>query len=61
MNFGEGLKRIINVPFWLWIILGFFFLINNFNDFWVWLVFGLIVPVVLRLIFFYIIDGFFKK
>jgi hypothetical protein len=62
MNFGTGLKRIVNIPFWIWIILGLLILFNN-NAATVkeWLIFGLIVPIVIRYIFFYIIDGFFKK
>lgn len=61
MNFGTGLKRIVNIPFWIWIILGLIFLFNNFDLFKEWLIFGLIIPIVIRYIFFYIIDGFFKK
>ena len=62
MNFGTGLKRIVNIPFWIWIILGLLILFNN-NAATVkeWLIFGLIIPIVIRYIFFYIIDGFFKK
>jgi len=61
MNFGKGLKRIINIPFWIWIILGLIFLFNNFALFKEWLVFGLIVPIIIKYVFFYIIDGFFNK
>jgi len=61
MNFGTGLKRIVNIPFWIWIILGLIFLFNNFDLFKEWLIFGLIIPIVIRYIFFYIIDGFFQK
>tara|TARA_B100001287_G_C22525278_1_gene454655 strand:- start:514 stop:699 length:186 start_codon:yes stop_codon:yes gene_type:complete len=61
MNFGKGLKRIINIPFWIWIFLGLIFLFNNFDLIKEWLILGLIVPIIIRLIFFYIIDGFFKK
>jgi hypothetical protein len=31
MNIGNGLKAIINVAFWLWIILGVFMMIGGFN------------------------------
>jgi len=61
MNFSEGLKRIINVPFWIWIILGILFLIVQPSYFLEWLIIGLIIPVIIRFILFYIIDGFFKK
>lgn len=61
MNFGTGLKRIVNIPFWIWIILGLIFLFNNFDLFKEWLIFGLIIPIVIRYIFFYIIDGFFQN
>lgn len=61
MNFGTGLKRIVNIPFWIWIILGLIFLFNNFDLFKEWLIFGLIIPIVIRYIFFYIIEGFFQK
>lgn len=61
MNFSEGLKRIINVPFWIWIILGIFFLIVQPSYYLEWLIIGLIAPVIIRFILFYIIDGFFKK
>jgi len=61
MNFSEGLKRIINVPFWIWIILGILFLIVQPSYFLEWLIIGLIIPVIIRFILFYIINGFFKK
>ena len=61
MDFGRGLKRIINIPFWIWIILGLIFLFNNFSLIKGWLILGLIVPIIIRFIFFYVIDGFFKK
>jgi len=61
MDFGRGLKRVINIPFWIWIILGLIFLFNNFGLIKEWLILGLIVPIIIRFIFFYIIDGFFKK
>ena len=58
MNFGEGLKRIINILFYLWIILGIIGLALNIKDFLSWSVFGLVLPIILRSIIFYIIDGF---
>lgn len=61
MNFDEGLKRIVNVPFWLWIIIGSIGLVLNIEDFLSWIGFGLILPFILRSIIFYIIDGFFKS
>lgn len=59
MNISKGLKRIINVPFWLWIIIGIIFLFNNFDEILMWAIFGLATPIFLRYAIFYIIDGFF--
>jgi len=59
MNFGEGLKRIINIPFYLWIILGIIGLALNIKDFLSWSILGIVLPIILRSIIFYIIDGFF--
>jgi hypothetical protein len=59
MNFGEGLKRIVNITFYLWIILGIIGLVLNIKDFFSWLVLGIILPIILKSIIFYIIDGFF--
>jgi hypothetical protein len=59
MNFGEGLKRIINITFYLWIILGIIGLVLNIKDFLFWSVVGIILPIILKSIIFYIIDGFF--
>ena len=61
MNFGEGLKRIVNVPFWLWIIIGSIGLVLNIKDFLFWIGFGIILPIILRSIMFYVIDGFFNS
>lgn len=62
MNFGTGLKRIINVPFWIWIIVGVIILLNNNAYPFLPLFFiCIIVPILLRLILNYIIDGFFDK
>lgn len=61
MNFGEGLKRIVNVPFWLWIILGVIGLILNIKDFLYWIGLGIVLPIILKNIIFYIIDGFFGE
>ena len=41
MNISKGLKRIINVPFWLWIIMKIIFLFNNFDEILMWAIFGL--------------------
>tara|TARA_B100000035_G_C20701688_1_gene422937 strand:- start:356 stop:538 length:183 start_codon:yes stop_codon:yes gene_type:complete len=60
MNFSRGLKRIINVPFWIWIILGVILIFNNLDEFIPFFLIGIILPVILRAILFYIIDGFFK-
>jgi len=61
MNFGEGLKRIVNVPFWLWIVIGVIGLVLNIKDFLSWIGFGIILPIILRSIMFYVIDGFFNS
>ena len=61
MNFGKGLKRIVNIPFWIWILLGLLGLFYNLDDFLIWITFGIIAPIILRLIIFYIIDGFLEK
>ena len=61
MNFGEGLKRIVNVPFWLWIVIGVIGLVLNIKDFLSWIGFGIILPIILRSIMYYIIDGFFNS
>ena len=61
---GSGLKRIINVIFWIWLALGVtLFLYNLINPYEIFSTFiiGILIPTVLRIILFYIIDGFFRK
>jgi len=66
-NLEIGLKRIVNVIFWLWISIGvfllFFALVNyrwNFSFIWL-LIIGFLIPYLLKIILFYVIDGFTKK
>jgi len=62
MDFGKGLKRIVNVPFWLWIIIGVIVLFNNnAYPFLPTFFICIVLPVILRLVIFYIVDGFFNK
>ena len=62
-SISDGLKRIVNVLYCAWLILGviffFFILINSGEIFFAFIV-GILIPTVLRIILFYIIDGFFK-
>ena len=61
-NLERGLKSIINVLFWIWILLGIFFSISLRSDdfFVVILLVGIAAPIILRFIAFYIIGSFFK-
>jgi hypothetical protein len=59
MNFGEGLKRIVNITFYLWIFLGIIGLVLNIKYFLFWSVVGIILPIIFKSIIFYIINGFF--
>ena len=62
MDFNKGLKRIVNVPFWLWIIIGVIVLFNNnAYPFLTTFFICIVLPVILRLVIFYIVDGFFNK
>ena len=58
-SFSDGLKRTVNVIYWIWLALGvisFFYSGTILGSFIV----GILIPTVLRIILFYIIDGFFK-
>lgn len=57
MNIAFGLKRIINVIFYIWVAFGFFGLVNGikFTDI---LITCFIVPLILKYALFYIINGF---
>ena len=62
-DLGSGLKRIINVIFWIWLALGatlFLYNLINWDAILFTFVIGILIPTVLRIILFYIIDGFFK-
>ena len=59
----DGLKRTVNVIYWIWLALGAtLFLYNLINPYEIFSTFiiGILIPTVLRIILFYIIDGFFK-
>ena len=63
MNIGNGLKAIVNVAFWLWLILGAVMIIGGFNKsdsglIWFGVIAGIIVPIILRMTLFYIINSF---
>ncbi len=58
-SIADGLKRTVNVIYWIWLALGvisFFYSGTILGSFIV----GILIPTVLRIILFYIIDGFFK-
>tara|TARA_B100000902_G_C27002493_1_gene760571 strand:+ start:394 stop:588 length:195 start_codon:yes stop_codon:yes gene_type:complete len=63
MNIGNGLKSIINVGFWLWIILGVVIILGGFNQsssgqIYVGIIFGIVAPIIIRWVIFYIINSF---
>ena len=58
-SISDGLKRTVNVIYWIWLALGvisFFYSGTILGSFIV----GILIPTALRIILFYIIDGFFK-
>ena len=62
-DLGSGLKRIVNVIYWIWLILGvilFLYALINWGEILLAFIIGILIPTVLRIILFYIIDGFFK-
>jgi hypothetical protein len=59
----DGLKRTVNVIYWIWLALGatlFLYNLINWDAILFTFVIGILIPTVLRIILFYIIDGFFK-
>ena len=59
----DGLKRTVNVIYWIWLALGvtlFLYNLINWDAILFTFVIGILIPAVLRIILFYIIDGFFK-
>ena len=63
MNIGNGLKAIINVGFWLWLILGVVIILGGFNQsssgqIYVGIIFGIVAPIIIRWVIFYIINSF---
>ena len=63
MNIGNGLKAIINVGCGLWMIIGAIIIIGGFNlnssgQIYVGIIFGLVAPIIIRYVIFYIINSF---
>jgi hypothetical protein len=63
MNIGNGLKAIINVGCGLWIIIGTIVVLGGFNQsssgqIYVGIIFGLVAPIIIRFVIFYIINSF---
>ena len=61
MNIGNGLKAIVNVGFWIWIAIGSIITIGGFNGsglLWFGIIAGIITPIIIRHILFYIINSF---
>lgn len=63
MNIGNGLKAIVNVAFWLWIVLGALIIIGGINgdssgQILFGVIGGIVFPIILRMIIFYIINSF---
>ena len=62
-SISDGLKRTVNVIYWIWLALGatlFLYNLINWDAILFTFVIGILIPTVLRIILFYIIDGFFK-
>jgi len=62
-SFSDGLKRTVNVIYWIWLVLGmilFLYALINWGEILLAFIIGILIPTVLRIILFYIIDGFFK-
>ena len=65
MNIGNGLKAIVNVVFWIWVIIGIILISLgilggkwNFAAIIFALILGIGLPVIIRYVFFYIINSF---
>ena len=65
MNIGKGLKAIVNVAFWIWVIIGIILVSLgilggkwNFAAIILALILGVGLPVIIRYVFFYIINSF---
>ncbi|MDB4070529.1 hypothetical protein N9518_05530 [Candidatus Pelagibacter sp.] len=63
MNIGNGLKAIINVGCGLWMIIGTIVILGGFNQsssgqIYVGVIFGLVAPIIIRFVIFYIINSF---
>ena len=63
MNIGNGLKAIINVGFWIWVIFGLLLIYGGFNkddsgQIYVGIIFGIVAPIIIRWVIFYIINSF---
>ena len=63
-SIADGLKRTVNVIYWIWLALGatlFLYNLINWDAILFAFVVGILIPTVLKIILFYIIDGFFRK
>ena len=63
MNIGNGLKAIVNVIFWIWIIfaiilIGLAFSTWSTAQILAGIIFGIGLPILIRYIFFYVINSF---
>ena len=65
MNIGNGLKAIVNVGCVLWMIIGAMFVIGGFNanangigQIQLGIILGLVAPIIIRYVIFYIINSF---
>ncbi len=63
MNIGNGLKAIINVGCGLWMIIGTIVVLGGINQsssgqIYVGIIFGLVAPIIIRFVIFYIINSF---
>ena len=63
MNIGNGLKAIINVGCGLWMIIGTIVILGGFNQsssgqIYVGIIFGIVAPIIIRYVIFYIINSF---
>ena len=65
MNIGNGFKAIVNVGFWVWIIIGVILIILGvtggkwtFEHTFLAIIVGVGVPLILKYVLFYIINSF---
>tara|TARA_X000000950_G_C13745126_1_gene590181 strand:+ start:718 stop:906 length:189 start_codon:yes stop_codon:yes gene_type:complete len=61
MNLGKGLKAIVNVGFWIWIAIGLLLTFAGLNGtvhLGFAIILGIVMPVIIRFVMFYVIDSF---